>query len=108
MNFLNLLSLVRLALVCRRFCHLSKDASVWDRVELTRESVGRKMSSQMLKKLIRLYLTPSLHYVVLEESNLRGNAAITEATVDLLFNSCPHIQSIMLLNCDLRKVSRVH
>lgn len=90
--------------MCRRFQHLSKDDSVWESVELTRESIGKKVSSQTLKKLIRLYLGPSLCAVSLEETNLKGNATVTEALVDLLFSCCPNIESVTLLNCDLRKV----
>lgn len=105
MNCLGLFSLVQLAHVCRRFQHLSRDASLWEHVELTRDSISRRMNSQGLKRLIRLYLGPPLRSVVLEETSRVGNVVITEALVDLLFSSCPHIQSVTLLNCDLRKVS---
>lgn len=104
MNYLNLLSLVRFSLVCTRFLHLSRDASVWKSVELTHNSIGRKVNSLTLKRLIRLYLPPSLSRVVLEEVNLKGNLTITEALIDLLFGNCPKIDSITLINCDLRKV----
>ena len=76
-------------------------------MELTRDSVERKPSTQLLKKLIRLYLTPSLEHVVLEECHPKGNVAVTEATVDLLFTSCPLIESVTLVNCDMRKVSEI-
>ncbi len=104
MTYLNILSLVRFSLVCRRFNHLGRDSSVWERVELTRESIGRMVDSQTMKRLIRLYLPQTLLEVKLEEMNLKGNLTITEALIELLFVNCPKIECITLINCDLKKV----
>ena len=79
--------------------------SVWESVELTRESMRRKLNSLTLKRVVRSHLPPSLRRVVLEETNLRGNPVITEALLELLFSCCPRIESITLLNCDIKKVS---
>ena len=107
LGYLSVLSLVHVSLVCRRFRHLSSDTAIWETVELTLQSLGRKLNSQTLKKIIRLHLAPCVRSVVLEETNVRGNAVITEALLDLLFSSCPKIETITLLHCDLRKVMLV-
>lgn len=104
MTYLTVLSLFRLSLVCRRFFQLSQDSAVWENVELTRDSIGRKLDSLKMKKLIRIHLSSSLCSVVLEETRFKGNLTVTEAVLDLLFNKCPKVECVTLLNCDLTKV----
>lgn len=104
LGYLNLVALVLMSRVCRRFHHLSKDMAAWETVALTRESMGKKLNSLTLKRVIRSHLPASLRGIVLEETTLRGNAVITAALMDLLFNCCPKIESITLINCDMRKV----
>ena len=105
LSYLNLISLLFFSRVCRRFHHLSLDPSAWESVELTRESMGgKKLSALALKRIVRSHLKPCLRRVVLEETNLKGNAVVTDALLELLFSCCPRVQSITLLNCDTRKV----
>lgn len=104
LSYLNLVSLVLLSRVCRRFHRLSRDVSAWQSVELTRASMGRRLNAVTLKRVIRTHLPPSLCRVTLEETNPRGNAVITEALIELLFNCCPKMESIALLHCDMKKV----
>ena len=82
--------------------------AAWEDVELTRNSMGRKVDSLTLKRIIRNHLPTSLHRIVLEETNLKGNAVITEALLELLFSRCPRIESITLLRCDMKKVGRMN
>ena len=104
MTYLSVLSLFHLSLVCRRFFQLSRDSSVWENVELTQDSIGKRLDSLKMKKLIRTHLPLSLCRVVLEETHFKGNLSVTEAALDLLFKRCPKVESITLLNCDLTKV----
>lgn len=83
---------------------MSKDASVWESVELTYDSMKKKMDSQSMKKLIRLYFPKTVRRVVIEESRYKGNMTITESFIDLLFTLCPGIKAVSLINCDLKKV----
>ena len=106
MGHLTVLSLFYMSLVCRRFLFLSRDRSVWESVELTQESIGKRVDSQKLKKLIRERLSSSVTRVVVEETfPKKGNLAVTEALLDLLFNTCPKIRTIVLMRCDFTKVS---
>ena len=104
LSYLNVVSLVLLSRVCRRFHRLSRDVSAWESVELTRASMGRRLNSVTLKRVIRTHLPLSLRRVTLEETNPRGNAVITEALIELLFGCCPRMESIALLHCDMKKV----
>ena len=58
----------------------------------------------MMKKLVRGYVSPCTLSVVVEEGNLKGNAAVTPALIDLIFTSAPKLESVTLINSDLRKV----
>lgn len=104
MAHLNFLSLFRLSLVCRRLQHLSRDPSVWEDVTFTRHSLGKRVDTDTMKKLIRRYTSAAVHRVTLEETHFKGNTVITEALVKLLFSSCSRLEAITLLNCDLKKV----
>jgi len=72
---------------------------------MTRESFGRKVDLQKMKKFIRERLSSVVRRVVIEEMFPSNKAVVTEALLDLLFNTCPKIRSIVVSRCDFSKVS---
>ncbi len=103
MNLLTVQSLYYLSLACRRFYQLSQDRSVWEDVEITQKSLGRRIDIVKLKKFIKVRLPFTLTRVVIEEM-FPKKPTLTEATLDLLFNTCPNIKTIVVIRGDFSKV----
>ena len=107
MTLLDLRSLVLVSRVCRRFHHLYLDESIWISVDLTRDSVGSKIDSRILKNIIRTHLPTSLREIKLSSnapSHASKNPVITVSLLDLLFAKCPRIERLTLEKCDLTTV----
>lgn len=104
-------SLIMLSRVCRRFQLLHLDDSVRSDIELTRESLGTKLDSRKLRKIINQYLPRSLWRIKLASnahSHSSKNPTVTASIINELFTKCPKIRSITLQNCDLTSVSDVY
>lgn len=111
MSLVDVLSLIRLGRVCKRFYHLHQDKSNWLAVDLT--TLTPYLNVLRLKKVIQQLLPSDLCAL-----QLRSNAVACmtdkshrpilnfEALTNLL-TKCAHIKSIFLEECDLR-VGREH
>ena len=107
MTFLDLRSLVMLSRACRRFHHLYSDESIWEEVDLSRESTGVRLDARKLKQIVRTHLSESVLSVKLSSNAFSSSKPpiVTEPVLDLLFERCPNIQRISLHKCDLTTVS---
>ena len=104
-------SLIVLSRVCRRFYILHLDESVWSDVELTKESIGTKLESRQLKKIINNYLPRTLWRIKLASnahSHSARNPTVTASIVNDLFTKCPNVKSVILENCDVSLVSALY
>ena len=108
MGLLDVHSLITLSRVSRRFHHLHGDESIWSDVDLTLRSLGRRLDTRKLKKIIHTYLPSSLWRINLSsnsQSISSKNAIVTEALLNDLFTRCPTIETLTLQRCDLTNVS---
>ena len=108
MGLLDVHSLINLSRVSRRFHYLHGDESIWSDVDLTNKSLGRRLDTRKLKKIIHTYLPSSLWRIKLSsnsQSISSKNPIVTEALLNDLFTRCPTIETIFLHTCDLTNVS---
>ena len=109
MGLLDVHSLISLSRVSRRLHHLHGDESIWSDVDLlTLRSLGRRLDTRKLKKIIHTYLPSSLWRIKLSsnsQSISSKNALVTEALLNDLFTRCPTIEALTLQGCDLTNVS---
>lgn len=108
MSLLDVHSLINLSRVSRRFHHLHGDESVWSDVDLTDRSLGRRLDTRKLKRVIHTYLPSTLWRIKLSsnsQSLSSKNPIVTEALLNDIFARCPAVRVVILHRCDLTNVS---
>ena len=73
---------------------------------MTKESFGRRIDLQKMKKFIRERLSSAVTRVMVEEM-FPSKAVVNEALLDLLFNTCPKLKIIVVVRSDFSKVSEL-
>lgn len=98
-------SLIRASKVCKKWYTLSKDASLWRKLDI--RSIPKPLSQKSLWRLSRARFT-----VALKELHLRGSVGRTRAILDSitipflddLKRRCPNLTDLTLENYDLRQI----
>lgn len=109
MAYLDILSLVRLSKVSRRFYQLLKDKAAWKHVNLT---TLPQPTVRKLKKIIKEKLPTDLHSIKMASNatntvQKKSPPVVTLDVLDELFVKCPNIRRLSVSNCDLRDLRRV-
>lgn len=90
-TFLSQRDLLRIALVCRTWNRLSRDSSLWSRLDL--EPLARSLSSNVIQRLINTMFAPLGKHL-----NLNKNLVTTE-TLQGLFEHCCRLESLIFNDC---------
>ena len=106
MCYLDILSLIRLAKVSRRFYSLLKDKSVWKHVDLT---TLPHSNIRKVKKIIKEKLPPDLLSIKMASNasstiQKKSSPVITTDVLNELTAKCPEIKQLSLIECDLRDI----
>lgn len=90
-TFLSQKDLLRIALVCRTWNRLSRDSSLWSRLDL--EPFARSLSGDVILRLINTMFVPLGKHL-----NLNKNLVTTEI-LQGLFERCYRLESLSLNDC---------
>jgi len=90
-TFLSQRDLLRIALVCRTWNRLSRDSSLWSRLDL--EPLARSQGSNVIQRLINTMFAPLGKHLSLNKNLL------TTEILQGLFEHCYRLESLSLNDC---------
>ena len=90
-TFLSQRDLLRIALVCRTWNRLSRDSSLWSRLDL--EPLARSLGSNVIQRLINTMFAPLGKHISLNKN------LVTTEILQGLFEHCYRLESLSLNDC---------